>query len=284
VVDLTQEPVDNGCHRRRGVPFSTPAGQRPLQLDLYRPAGVLGALPLVVMLHGGGWAVGDRSAFGPAFSGDEAFTTVARAGFVVASLDYRLTDVAVFPAQLDDVLAGLAWLGRSSADLGADPARTVVWGESAGGHLASLAALAVSSAPQVHGPVRVVGAVAWYGPSDLTTMAAQARCDAVVRASDAGSREERLLGTPVAEAGVRAVAASPVAQVHPKAPPFLLVHGDSDRFVPVQQSEELYDALRRAGTQARLEVVPGADHMWRGADAHAVLRSTMTWLGEVTSR
>jgi acetyl esterase/lipase len=283
LVDLTQAPVHAGCHQRRGVPFSTPTGHQPVHLDLYRPAGVTGALPLVVLVHGGGWAVGDRGAFGPAFEGNEVFTTVARAGCVVASLDYRLSDVAVFPAQIDDVLAGLAWLGGATTGLGADPARTVLWGESAGGHLASLAALDATAARSERAALRVVGSVAWYGPSDLTTMGAQARDDAVVRATDPGSREERLLGMPVAKAGPRASAASPVAHVHPAAPPFLLMHGDVDRFVPVQQSQQLYDALRGVGVEARLEVVPGADHMWRGTDAHAVLRTTMTWIGQVTS-
>jgi dipeptidyl aminopeptidase/acylaminoacyl peptidase len=79
------------------------------------------------------------------------------------------------------------------------------------------------------------------------------------------------------------VAASPIAHVHAAAPPFLLLHGDADRFVPVQQSQQLYDALRNACGEATLEIVPGADHMWRGTDAHAVLRTTMTWLAEVTS-
>ncbi len=286
-VDLAAAPVQAGCHVLRGVPFTTHIGSTPLRVDLYRPAGVAGTLPLVVCLHGGGWVQGDRAAFGPAFddSEDPFFARVARSGFVVASPDYRLSGEAVFPAQIEDVQAALDWLGRTAAGLGLDADRTVVWGESAGGHLASLAALAATAGDAAEAVAfRVVGAVAWYAPSDLTTLAEQARPDAVARASDPDSREARLLGVAVADAGELAVAASPVAHVHAAAPPFLLVHGDADRFVPVGQSQQLHAALTAAGAESRLELVPGADHMWRGvADPDALLARSLAFVHEVTS-
>jgi acetyl esterase/lipase len=287
-VDLATAPVQADCYVLRGVPFTTPIGSTPLRVDLYRPAGVTGALPLLVCLHGGGWVQGSRAAFGPVFddSEDPFFARVARSGFVVASPDYRLSGEAVFPAQLDDVLAALGWLADAAPALGADAGRTVVWGESAGGHLAALAALDATGSPPTAAidGLRVVGAVAWYAPSDLTTMAEQARPDAVARASDPDSREARLLGVAVEDAGELAVAASPVAHVHAGAPPFLLVHGDADRFVPVGQSRQLHDALTGAGAQSRLELVPGADHMWRGVtDPDALLIRSLAFVHEVTS-
>jgi acetyl esterase/lipase len=284
-VDLTDASLEAGCRVLRGVPFTTPFGYRPVELDLFRPVDRHGALPLVVFLHGGGWAVGSRRSFGPAFDAapDPLFARVAREGFVVASLDYRLSGEAVFPAQIEDVRAGLEWLGREAGVLGADPARTVLWGESAGGHLASLASLDAAAAPADAGAQRVVGAVVWYGPSDLTSMGDQARPDAVARATDVGSRESRLLGVPVRDAGARASAASPVTHVHPAAPPFLLMHGDADRFVPVGQSEQLHAALREQGVDARLELVPGADHMWRGvADPDTLVETSLAFVREVT--
>ena len=283
-VDLTTAPVEAGCHVLRALPFSTRPGRGPLELDAYRPAGVTGDLPVVVCLHGGGWRQGSRDSFGPVFDSveDPFFARVARAGYVVLSSDYRLSEEAVFPAQIEDVHAALGWLGRAAAGLRADPGRTVMFGESAGGHLASLTAL--TATVRDSGAPRIVGAVAWYAPSDLTTMGQQARADAVARASDPGSRESLLLGVAVDEAGARASAASPVAHVHATAPPFLLMHGDTDRYVPAAQSEQMHAALSRVGVDSRLELVPGADHMWRGAaDPDALLTTTLDFIDAVTA-
>lgn len=260
--------------RSQAIPFAEPEGHRPLELDLYRPDGD-GPWPLVVFLHGGGWRRGSRRSFGPAF-GDRLFGRVAQLGYVVASLDYRLTGEAVFPAQLDDVRAGLDHLARHGTEYGVD-GRAVLWGESAGGHLAALAALT-----RQPGGLTVVGVIDWYGPSDLRTMGQQARPDAVARADDADSREALLLGGPVAAAGELAAQASPVTHARADAPPFLLVHGTADRFVPVQQSEQLHAALRSAGVDARLELVDGADHMWAGVDPERVLTVSLDFLAEVT--
>lgn len=210
---------------------------------------------------------------------DRIFPTVAARGYVVASLDYRLTGEAVFPAQLQDVQAGLDHLAERAGEHGADIERTVLWGESAGGHLAALAALTRPS-----GRLRIAGVVDWYGPSDLRTMAQQARTDAVARADDVDSREALLLGGPVAQAGELAAQASPVTHVHADAPPFLLVHGTADRFVPAGQSEQLHEALTSAGADSRLELVEGGDHMWMGADPQEVLATSLAFVGRVTGR
>ena len=254
-------PVADGSVRR-AVPYAVRPGYRPLQLDLYEPAAK-GPHPVVLFLHGGGWRLGTRRMFCPTWRHwrPDPFARLAAAGFTVVSAEYRLSGEAAFPAQLDDVTDALRWVGARADEPGADPGRVVVWGESAGGHLAALLGL---TAPRAR-PGAVAGVVDWYGPSNLRTLAAQARPDSVARSDTADSREAQLIGAPVADEPELARAASPVSYVHAAAPPFHLAHGTADRFVPAGQSEELAEALRRAGVPVELDHVEGADHMWQGA-------------------
>ncbi|MEJ2890618.1 alpha/beta hydrolase [Actinomycetospora aeridis] len=236
--------------------YAVVPGFRPLLLDLHRPAEVA---PLVVFLHGGGWRAGTRASFGPMYAdwSPSPFARLTEAGFAVASLDYRLSGEALFPAQLEDVTAGLTWLRSRSEDLGVDASRVALWGESAGGHLAALLGLADPD-------VRAV--VDWYGPADLTTFVDDAAAGGISAVDPAApdSREALLLGATAAADPDRARRASPVAHVHAGAPPFLLRHGTADRLVPTRQSERLAAALEAAGADVRLDLVPGADHLWRG--------------------
>ncbi|MEJ2861753.1 alpha/beta hydrolase [Actinomycetospora flava] len=236
--------------------YAVVPGFRPLLLDLHRPAGVA---PLVVFLHGGGWRAGTRASFGPLYAdwSPSPFARLAEAGFAVASLDYRLSGEALFPAQLEDVTAGLAWLRSRGEELGVDASRVALWGESAGGHLAALLGLADPD-------VRAV--VDWYGPADLTTFVEDAEAGGIsaVDTAAADSREALLLGAPAAAYPERARRASPVAHVHAGAPPFLVRHGTADRLVPARQSERLASALEGVGASVELDLVLGADHLWRG--------------------
>jgi acetyl esterase/lipase len=255
---LLRPTRDDGLRSWRAAEYAVVPGHRPLLLDLVRPDSAA-ELPLVVFLHGGGWRTGSRAAMGPMFAGwsRSPFAELASAGFAVASLDYRLSGEATFPAPLDDVRAGLSWLAAHAGELGLARGRTALWGESAGGHLAALAALTGDG----------VGAVVdWYGPADLTALAEDAAATGI-SITDPGapdSREALLLGGLVADRADAARAASPVAHVHAGAPPFLLRHGTADRFVPVRQSERLAQALRGVGAPVRLDLVEGADHLWLG--------------------
>ncbi|GAB2823606.1 alpha/beta hydrolase fold domain-containing protein [Streptomyces daliensis] len=248
-------PCASGVKLLRGVPYAVPEGGRPLELDLWLPpAAAEGPVPVVLCVHGGAWRRGRREDIG--FRMREwnpgPFARLAASGVAVASADYRLSGEATFPAPLDDLRAALRWLGLRSGELGLDTARTVVWGESAGGHLASLLALTVTDpAP--------VGAVVWYGPSDLTTPRG-----GFDPHSDA-SPEALLLGAAPADVPEAARAASPVAHVRTGAPPFLLVHGERDTMVSRSHSEELAARLRESGVPVELRYVPGADHGWYGA-------------------
>lgn len=290
----------------RGIEFAQPRNADPLLLDLYLPAEVSGSagkedlhadgLPAILHLHGGGWRTGARSSMGPVVDGFglSPIAQLVDAGFVVASADYRLTTAATFPAQLVDAKAAVRWLRAHAAEYGIDPDRIYAWGDSAGGHLACLLGLTAGSTdfpghdaetsqgaaqaqganPAHRGADDAVAAVAaWYPPTDLVRMGAQARPDAVASADDPGSREALLIGAQPAEAPAKAAAASPLAYVHPDAPPFLLIHGTADRFVPVAQSASLAGALEGAGNDVELLLLEDADHMWStpggGSDAAA---------------
>ncbi len=277
----------------RGIEFAKPQDAQALLLDLYLPAGdgeapPQGSRPAVIHFHGGGWRTGERSSLGPVVDGlgHSPLEQLADAGFVVASADYRLTDVATFPAQLLDAKAAVRWVRAHAADYGVDPERIYAWGDSAGGHLASLLGLTVGSPAFTDwaGSTddgfgvsdHVAAVVAWYPPTDLEKIGGQARPDAVARADDPGSRESLLIGAQPADAPDKAKAASPLTYVHADAPPFLLIHGTADRFVPVAQSAGLADALEGAGAAVELLLLPDADHMWATPDGSSAAAEQAT--------
>jgi acetyl esterase/lipase len=180
----------------------------------------------------------------------------------------------VFPAQLDDAQAALHWLRLRAYELGVDARRVVVWGESAGGHLAALLGLTE----------RVAGVVDWYGPADLTTMAEQALPSAVARSDAPDSREAQLIGAPLGDAPELARRASPVTYVHAGSPQFHIAHGDADRFVPAAQSRQLASALRDADVAVEFTEVPGADHLWmNAAEPEEILAAAVDFAHRMTA-
>ena len=262
---------------RSGVVVRQVEGFRPQCVDLYMPAD--GAQAVCVYLHGGGWRVGSRRA-GPgplSPTSGRLFERMAAQGLAVASADYRLSGEARFPAQLDDVLATFRWLRDDCADVAGLP--LVVFGVSAGGHLAALASLA--SLASLDGSVAVRAAALWYAVTDLLAMPEDLAAAGVVLEDREASREARLLGAPAADVPQLARAASPVMQVRAGAPPFLLLHGDADRAVPFSQSQRLHDALLSAHNSSTLETVAGYDHMFRAmpdADVEALVDRTCAFL------
>ncbi|GHF53534.1 acetyl esterase/lipase [Amycolatopsis bartoniae] len=255
-------PGEGGTRVLTGVPYAQVPGFRPMELDLVLPPG--DGAPVVVFLHGGGFRVGSRRSPGPAYDGKHPFELVARQGIAVASVDYRLSGEARWPAQLHDVKAAVRWLRARAGEIGVDGTRIAAWGESAGGHLAAMLGLTAGN-PAFEGTVGVAGTAgpvravaAWYTPSDLA---------AVDDPADPESREALLLGAAPATVPQLAAEASPLTHVSPGAPPFLLLHGRADRMVPHELSERLYERLRAAGADAELHLFDGADHLWLGSDA-----------------
>jgi acetyl esterase/lipase len=243
------EPGDPAAARIvRDIEFARPDGH-PLLLDLYLPERPAAPAPVVVSLHGGGWRAGDRTQVPPV---TEAF---AARGLAIASVEYRLSDQATFPAQLDDVRLAVRWLRTHGAEHGLDVTSVGLWGSSAGGHLAALAATSARN-----GVDRVQAVVDGYGPTTLQRMDEQRGPGDMIHGA-ADSPESLLFGMALAHVPADGLAAAdPVAHVTAGAPPFLIVHGDADILVPPGQSIALHEALVAAGAQSALCLIEGGYH------------------------
>jgi acetyl esterase/lipase len=241
------------------VAYAQPVGFRPLRLDLYTPP-MAATRPLVVFVHGGGWTTGHKRATAHYADFPGLLADLARKGFVVASVEYRLSGEKAFPGATDDVKAAIDFLRANARRYGIDPGRVVLWGGSAGAHIAAMAAFT---------DAHVQGFVGWYGPYDIDALLA--RQLAAVKAGipmDAQAKAElngglsffgcTLDGCPP---GV-ARAASPIAHVDQADPPTLLVHGTADTLVPPTQSEAFDAALKKAGVPVEVVLLPGANHGW----------------------
>lgn len=274
----------DGVRRFSGISYALVSGYRPLQLDLWVPPNPTPP-PLVVWVHGGAWLSGDRRYLPETLRPEQLFDALVAAGLAVATVDYRHAREAPFPAQLHDVKAAVRYLRAHADELGIDAGRVGIWGESAGGHLAALVAL-TAGRPELEGQVGVVGpasgvdvVVDWYGVADpdaIPRLVLPPEMQALLPPSLVEHPPEILLAG--ADPAARADAA-PVRQVHPDAPPFLLVHGTADRVVPFGQSEALRDALAAAGVPVRLVPVAGADHIFNGSDeVDAVVELSVRYL------
>ena len=230
------------------------AGGSPGQrLDLYLPDHARAPMPAVLWIHGGAWECGDKN---PCPVRD-----FAERGYVIASVGYRLSDEAAFPSQLQDCKSAVRWLRAHASEYGIDPAWIGVWGESAGGHLAALLGTTGNTRDFDAGDhldqsseVRCV--VNWFGPVDFLEW------DAPFSPSmdSPQSPVYRLLGGPFSQNLEKARIAGPLHHVHSRSAPFFTVHGDRDDIVPLVQSQRLHKALRDAGVESTLQVIPGAGH------------------------
>lgn len=233
-----------------------PSWDARLHLDLLLPdPPPTNRAPAVVFLHGGGWAEGERSTgmypwLNPLLAGH---------GFVTASVTYRLSRRAAFPAQIHDAKAAIRWLRANATAYGIDPDRVGVWGDSAGGHLAALLGTS-GDLPELEGPCgsaayssRVQAVVARCAPTDFALFHPDDE-------DEPGSVLWLLFGGPAREHLDLARLASPVTHVRRGAPPFLLVHGDQDETVPYEQSSILAAELHAHGADVTVRTVPGGHH------------------------
>jgi acetyl esterase/lipase len=231
------------------------ADDEPLLLDLYLPSGLEGA-PLLVWVHGGAWQFGSKS--------DMPLEELVEQGYAIASVEFRQATAARFPAQVHDIKAAIRFLRARAEEYGYDAERIGVLGASSGGHLAALIATTngneelegtLGEHPGVSSDVQA--AVSFFGASNLTTILKQSTPFGL------GVREpalERLLGAPPDQAAELARLASPVFHVDDSDPPLLLLHGDQDPQMPINQAHELEGAYREHGLDVQLVVVHGAAH------------------------
>jgi acetyl esterase/lipase len=241
----------------------TDDGGASLRLDLYRPLGVRSEKPqpLILWLHGGGWMSGDKE------RGVERIFDLVRAGFLGASVSYRLSQEALFPAQIHDCKCAVRFLRAHARSYNIDPERIGAWGASAGGHLASL--LAVTGAGRLLEGDRgwrtfsgaIQAACSWYGPSDLNLMDRFPRgVTPRLPTMSAESAEGRLVGGPIAERQDLVALANPLRYIGPSTPPVLLMHGARDDCVPVVSSERFHAALVEHRVRAQLHVIEDGGH------------------------
>ncbi|MET0337829.1 MAG: alpha/beta hydrolase [Caulobacter sp.] len=255
------------------VTYATVSGWRPLKLDLYLPPKALGAPhPVVIYVHGGGWVEGTPRRAGTLGDFPAALASIAARGYVVASVSYRFSSEAAFPAPVQDVKAAIRWLRANADTYGVDQEQVLIWGSSAGGQLAALAATSCgeraleplpsatkAQAVSQHDDTCVQAAIIWYGVVDLENADPVAGADRPGPSST--SPVGRMLGCdPQQCAPGLARAASPITYVDPDDPPFLLIHGEADKVVPASQSIAFAKALKYAGVPSDLVLIPGADH------------------------
>jgi acetyl esterase/lipase len=234
-------------------------GHERNKLDLYLPGKPGGPWPVIVWIHGGGWQAGSKDNPGG------ALPYVAR-GYAVASINYRLSQHATYPAQIEDCKAAIRWLRASARTYNLDPEHIGAWGASAGGHLAALLGT-TGGVKELEGQggnaehsSRVQAVVDFFGPTDFLQMDAHATQGARIKHDPASSPESRLIGGAIQENVEKVKRANPEHYVTKDAPPFFIAHGEEDPLVPWHQSELLFEALKQAGVDVTFQKIPGAGH------------------------
>ena len=245
---LSQSPGD-----QKNVTYAVIEGNE-LRLDLYMPRSVQQPF-LVVWVHGGRWASGTKEDAQPGF---------VDSGFALASLDFRQSTQARFPAQVHDIKAAIRFLRAMAPKYGYRADKIAIAGSSSGGHLAALVGVS-SGNKELEGTLgahldqssAVQAIISYYGASNLTSILAQSTPFGLgVRVPAL----EMLLGARPESVPDLAKLASPVFHVDATDPPLLLLHGDQDPQMPINQSHELQGAYARHGLKASFDVVHGAVH------------------------
>jgi acetyl esterase/lipase len=229
-------------------------GDLALRLDLRIPKAA--RPPIIIYVHGGAWRAGSKS--------DLPIVKLLDHGFAIASVDYRLSTQAPFPAQIHDIKAAIRFVRAKADQWNIDAKRIAIVGSSAGGHLAALTGLSNGHA-ELEGTVgshldqssQVDAIVSFYGASNLQSILSQstefglsARVPAL----------KLLLGELPDQAPALAKLASPIAHLDTKDPPLLMIHGDADPQMPLAQSEELHQACKTREIASKLIILPGAKH------------------------
>jgi acetyl esterase/lipase len=247
--------VPAGVRAQRDIAYVAGGHERHV-LDLYVPDKADGPMPLIIWIHGGGWQNGSKDGCPPLRKG------YAERGYAVASINYRLSSHATFPAQIEDCKAAIRWLRAHAEENNIDPTRFGVWGSSAGGHLVALVGtsgdvIEFDVGEYLDQSSRVQAVCDYYGPTDFKVFVTTAGYE---RHAGANSPEAKLIGGAVLENKDKAASLNPITYVTKDDPPFLIVHGDKDRTVPINQSQLLFESLKKAGVSGHFHTIHGAGH------------------------
>ena len=231
------------------------------KLDLYIP-DMDGPMPCLVWIHGGAWLSGSKDGL------PGEVDTLLDHGYVVASIDYRLSGEAIFPAQIQDCKAAISFLKENGSNYKIDSSRMAVAGSSAGGYLASLVgtsscieSLEEANTSAMGASSRVQAVIDFYGPTDFLIMdELPDDCQNPMVHLDPDSPESLLLGCNVQECPDRVKIANPVTYITEDDPPFLIFHGTSDCTVTPGSSILLEEQLNKNGISVELHLLPGAGH------------------------
>jgi len=256
------------------IPYANDTLKKHL-LDIYLPPVKKASYPLIVWVHGGAWMLNDKYAdMGYMTQTLKAF---ADSGYAVASIDYRWSTTAPFPAQIQDCNRAIQFLYDNAAKYKLDKDKIVLIGFSAGGHLASLLALSNNNnvksfyADGKKGKFKIRLCLDFYGPSDFNMLTGN-------EAADPKSPVSLLLGATVTTRPDLAKTASPATYVDKNDPPFLIVQGEKDESVNPEQSKSLSEKLTKADVKNELIIVPGAPHYGVMFDAENIRKSIFTFL------
>jgi acetyl esterase/lipase len=258
------------------IPYANDTLKKHL-LDIYLPPTGKSSYPVVVWIHGGAWLSNDKYA-------DMGYMKNTLKGFIdngyaVASIDYRWSTTAIFPAQIQDCNQALEFLYQNAAKYKLDKDRIALIGFSAGGHLANLLGLSnnntvkdfYADGKKPHFKIKLV--LDFYGPSDFLTIKGN-------DSKDPGNPLTLLLGGTATDHPDKAKKASPVTYIDKNDPPFLIVQGEKDESVNPEQSISLSSKLKQAGVKNDLIVVPNAPHYGVMFDAADIREKIFAYLNE----
>ena len=249
------------------------SGDVKLALDLAHPEKLDKPAPCIVFIHGGGWRGGNRKAH------SQHICDFAAKGYVVASVQYRLSDVAIWPAQVEDVKCAIRYLRANADKHKLNPDKIGAVGFSAGAHLSMLLGTMdkkdglEGTGGHADQSSKVNAVVAFFGPTDLSA-------EFPSKPLDVPTLIDQLLGSKPADKPDAAKAASPITYVDKGDAPTLIYHGSKDRLVPHTQAYAMADAMSKAGMPGRVEILVGADHGWGPPELNRTVEGTLAFFAE----
>jgi acetyl esterase/lipase len=261
-----------GTILKSNIPYNNDTLSKHL-LDIYLPSNAKGKIPLVIFIHGGGWLSNDK--YADIGYMKKTVAEIVSSGFALASIDYRFSTQAIFPAQMQDCNRAISFLFDNADKYGLDKNRFALMGFSAGGHLASMVGLSNNNdiktffMPGTSKSFRFKAVVDFYGPAELLLFPGN---------NDPASPESLLLGATSIDRPDLARAASPVTYVDKNDPPFLIIHGEKDDMVSTKHSILLSSWLRLAGVQNELIIVKDAPHYGVMFDVDEIRKKVIDFL------